>query len=189
MKHFYSPSILPAALAIAFFSGLVPASHAQGGDPHAIIEKGLKATGLTGADAPAWHIKANYTLYDLKGATTESGTFEEWYTGPWTWHRSYTEKKLSANEWSVSHGKAFKLKDNKLDVSRLDRMVALPLTNPLHETDNFKGDIQLEGVAGTFSGLILDCVSVSDASRAASKINPDLLYPRMCFDVNDSTLR
>ena len=113
MKHVYLSSILPVAFAAAALLSSVPATQAQSAPAHAVLDKGVKATGLTAADAPAWHIKADYTIYDPgKGTVTESGTLEEWWTAPWTWHRVYTEKKLSASEWSVTHSKQFKFKEN-----------------------------------------------------------------------------
>ena len=190
MKHVYLSSILPVAFAAAALLSSVPATQAQSAPAHAVLDKGVKATGLTAADAPAWHIKADYTIYDPgKGTVTESGTLEEWWTAPWTWHRVYTEKKLSASEWSVTHSKQFKFKDNKLPTDMLDQKVAIPITDPLFQAVNFKPEVEMTGQAGKLGDDVLNCVAAADAVKAASPINPDLLYPRFCFDVKDSTLR
>jgi hypothetical protein len=190
MKHLYLRFALPAVFSAAVLFSAIPAVYAQSSTAHAVLDKGVKATGLTGADMPAWHIKADYTLYDPgKGTVTGSGTLEEWSTGPWTWHRVYTEKKLSGSEWSVSHTKQFKFKENKLDVLQLDQKVAIPLTDSLFQAANFKPDVAMEGQAGKLNDAILNCVNAADSAKAASSINPDLLYPRFCFDVKDSTLR
>jgi len=183
-------STIVAALAVAAVFTASPAARAQSDDPHAVLDKGVKATGLTGADVPAWHLKANYTLYDpLKGKATESGEFEEWYTGPFVWHRVYTEKKQSASEWSTDHLKQFKAKDGKLDLGKLDQQVAKPLVDPVFQAVNYKPSVEMTFQAGTFEGLVLDCISVTNPSQAAGAIDPDALFPRLCFDVKDSTLR
>jgi Gram-negative bacterial TonB protein C-terminal len=156
--------------------------------PRAVLDKGVAVTGLTGADAPAWHIKADYKLYD-RGNLTESGTLEEWSTGPWAWKRTYSEKKLVSNEWSVNRSKQFQTKESKLDLTQLDQRVATILTNPLFQATNYKPEVVLDGRAGTFSGLILNCVAAADPVFAAGKIDPNVLFPRLCFDAKDSTLR
>jgi hypothetical protein len=184
---------IATALVIVLAAGA--AIQAQSDDPRAVLDKGVKATGLTspaltGADIPAWHLKANYSLYDpAKGSVTESGSFEEWYTGPYTWHRIYTEKKQSASEWSTGHVKQFKAKEGKLDLVKLDQAVARPLVDPVFQAANYKPSVEMTFQAGTFEGLTLDCVSASSPSQAAGAIDPDALFPRLCFDVKDSTLR
>jgi hypothetical protein len=185
--------ILPgiATLVSVFFTPLLAAQATPPPapvTPRSVLDKGIAITGLTGAGGPAFHIKANYSLYD-RGNLTESGTMEEWATGPWTWHRVYTEKKGSAAEWSVTRADHAQLKENKLNLGMLDSRVATPLTNPLYQAVNFTPDSNLDGKAGTFAGVILDCINIKDSVRSASKINPDLLYPMYCFDVKDATLR
>jgi TonB-like protein len=167
--------------------GSVPSGQAQA-TARAILDKGVAVSGLTGSDAPAWHIKANYSLYD-RGNLTESGVMEEWYTGPYTWHRTYSEKKLISNEWSVTRARQLQTKDSKLNLTQLDERVATILTNPLFQAENYKPGMELDGRAGTFSGLVLNCVAAADPSAAAGNIDPSVLFPRLCFDAKDSTLR
>ncbi len=188
MKHSYSRPALLAIVAGATLLGTVPSAQAQA-TAHDYLDKGLKVTGLTGADASPFHIKANYNLFD-HGNIVESGVFEEWATGPWTWHRTYTEKKASATEWSITHATHATTKESsKLDLAKLDARVATPLTNPLFQAVNFTSGADLDGMAGTFAGMTLNCVSVKDAASRAGKVDPDLLYPMFCFDMKDSTLR
>lgn len=161
--------------------------HAQA-TPRSILDKGLAVTGLTADNGPAFHIKADYTLYD-RGNETESGTLEEWATGPWTWHRVYTEKKQNGSEWSLKHGDAVMTKGAKLNFATLDARVATPLTNPLYQATNYGANADLNNQAGTFDNLTLDCLTVGNAASLAGKVDPDLLFPMMCFDIKDSTLR
>ena len=155
--------------------------------PRSVLDKSIAVTGLTGKDVPAWHIKANYKLNN--GSSTESGTLEEWATGPNTWHRTYTEKKVSASDWSLTRTQHVQTKEAKLNLAQLDQRVAAVLTDPLHQAEYLKADVELNGQAGTFAGLVLDCVTAADSVRDASKIDPNVLYPRFCFDVKDATLR
>ena len=182
-------AILFAAFPIPFLSFFVsvPVAKAQG-TPRDVLNQSLALTGLTGADAPAWHIKADYKLYD-RGNLTESGTLEEWSSGPFTWKRTYTEKKLVSNEWSVNRGKQLQTKESKLNLTQLDQRVATILTNPLFQAANYKPEVELDGRAGTFSGLTLNCVAAANPSSAAGNIDPNVLFPRLCFDAKDSTLR
>jgi Gram-negative bacterial TonB protein C-terminal len=180
--------LLPGIVALAsvFLTLSLQAAPPEPVTPRSVLDKGIAVTGLTGG--PAWHIKANYNLYD-RGNLTESGTLEEWATGPWTWHRVYTEKKVSGSEWSVTRADHAQTKESKVNFAMLDSRVATPLTSPLYQAANFTPDSNLDGKAGTFAGVILDCINVKDAVRSASKVNPDLLYPMYCFDVKDATLR
>ena len=184
-------SIANTCLSTAALAALCIATttlHAQ--DPHAVLDKGAKATGLTGADVPAWHLKANYTLFDLRsGKPIETGTLEEWATGPNTWHRVYAEKKQTAQEWSTGPNKQVRSKDSKLDLARLNDAVARPLIDPVFYAPNFKPSVEMSMQAGTFSGLTLDCVVAANPSQAAGNINPDVLFPRLCFDIKDASLR
>jgi Gram-negative bacterial TonB protein C-terminal len=165
----------------------VPSAEAQT-SARDVLNKGLAVTGLTATDAPAWHIKANYSLYD-RGNLSESGTLEEWATGPFTWRRTYAEKKLVSNEWSVSRAKQFQTKDSKLNLTQLDERVATVLTDPLFQAANYKPDVELDGRAGTFSGLVLNCVAAANPTAAAGMIDPNVLFPRLCFDAKDAALR
>lgn len=190
MPHVSVKTVLAGAMAAALAVSAPLALHAQADKAHALLDKATALNGLTGADAGAWHIKANYTLYDpAKGIVTSQGTFEEWSTGPWNYHRIYTEKKISAEEWSAGHGKQFKTKDAKLNLTSLDASVAGPLTNPLAKAANFKPGVELKAVAGKFDGEVLDCINAADPAAAANGLNPDLIFERFCFDVKDSTLR
>jgi hypothetical protein len=171
----------------AIFLSVAPCGNAQT-TPREILNKAVAVTGLTAADAPAWHIKANYSLYD-RGNLTESGVLEEWATGPWTWRRSYSEKKQVGNEWSTAHTRQLQTKDSKLNLTQLDQRVATILTNPLFQAANYKPDVDLDGTAGTFAGQTLNCVAAANPAAAAGNIDPSALFPRLCFDASDFTLR
>jgi hypothetical protein len=183
-RCFFRTCLPVAALAL----GAVSALHAQ--DPRATLDKGVKATGLTGEGIPAWHLKADYTLYDIRsGKPIENGTMEQWSTGQHTWHRVYTEKKQSAQEWSTARTRLLRSKDSKLDLVHLDDAVAQPLLDPVSAAANYKPSVELSGQAGSFEGMTLACVQPANPAQAAGNIDPDALFPRLCFDATDATLK
>jgi hypothetical protein len=81
LLDFPSAALVFAVLLTAALLVSGAAARGQAPSARAVLDKGVAATGPTGADVPAWHIKANYSLYD-RGNLTESGTLEEWATGP-----------------------------------------------------------------------------------------------------------
>ncbi len=187
--------------AIALFAGAcaqgqaaapsAPSKPSINAQAHAILDKGIKAAGFSAPDAQPWHIRANYSLFDPKGVAYETGVLEQWWSAPWAWRRNYTEKKVSGTEWSVSHTKQFKSKandDNRVDYGQLDQRIANALTNPLSQAENFKSEFAMDGTAGTFSGLVLNCVNIEAPERYFPKVAPDSIFPRYCFDVKDSSL-
>lgn len=169
---------------------LTSAGIAQAPAARAVLSQGSKVTGLSGADAPAYHLKANYTLYDIRsGKETESGTLEVWSSGAGVWHRQYTEKKNTAGEWSTSPTAQVATKGARLPLNALNMEVAQPLLDPLHLAAHYPADLELTGQAGTFSGEVLNCVTVTYPETAAHGMNPDLLFPRYCFDAKSGVLR
>ena len=165
-------------------------THAQSTDPRDFLTKGIASNGLTGTDVPAWHLKANYTLFDsASGKPNEAGTLEEWYLNPSTWLRVYTEKSGTSSEWSTARATQFRLKDNQLNLAELDRRVAIPLTDPTEVTTNLRHAAAFKLEPGYFRSVSLRCVVAANPSQAAGPIDPEVLLPRMCFDTEKSTLR
>ena len=163
---------------------------AQAPTARSVLNEGMKTTGLAGADAPAYHLKANYTLYDIRsGKETESGTLEVWSSGAGVWHREYTEKKNSASEWSTSPTSQVATKSARLNLNALNMEVAQPMLDPLHLAARYPANLELTSQAGTFSGEVLNCVTVTYPAIAAHGMNPDLLFPRYCFDAKSGVLR
>lgn len=184
--HLKSIQSWAVAMAVA-----IPATMAVAQAPTArgILQQGLKVTGLAGADAPAYHLKANYTLYDIRsGKETESGTMEVWQSAPGVWHRAYTEKKNAASVWSTSPTERVSTKSPRLNLTALDEQVAQPLLDPLHLGARYAPTLELSGQAGTFNGEVLNCVTVTYPMTAANGMNPDLLFPRYCFEAKTGAL-
>ncbi len=178
--------VLAAAAGVAMTAGT---AMAQEPTARQVLDQGLKVTGLAGADAPAYHVKANYALYDIRsGKVTESGTLEAWQSADGVWHREYTEKKNVASVWSTSTTDRVSTKSPRLNLVQLDQQVAQPLLDPLHLAERYPANLELTGQAGTFGGEVLNCVTVTYPVTAAHGMSPDLLFPRYCFEAKTGAL-
>ena len=150
---------------------------------HAIFDKGVQLNGLTAKDMQPYHLKATYELYE-GDPTPEAGTLEVWSTGPDTWKRTYTGKKYSGTEWSVTATDRYQEKDNpkvNFDHAKLDLRVGVPTVNPLLLASGFKPEYEFSG--GLLSTPVpMTCIMVAPAQ------NPGNAIPTYCFDA-ESHLR
>ena len=124
-----------AVLAISAIPAQSQATAAAGNDlnakAHAIFDKGAQLNGLTSKDMQPYHLKATYELYE-GDPTPEAGTLEVWSTGPDTWKRTYTGKKYSGTEWSVTATERYQAKGDpkvNFDHAKLDLRIGIPVTN------------------------------------------------------------
>jgi hypothetical protein len=145
---------------------------------HAILDNGVKVTGLTAPDGKPWHMKATYQVGN--GIVTDAGTIEEWWKGPDQWRRTYTNKAGSGTEWSVKRASRFQSRD-AWNYTLLDLRVAGPLVAPMTQTVNFKPDYPMD-LKQVSAGIPLNCVSVIDPAQYSDKVDPDFLFPNLCFD-------
>src|SRR5450631_15545 len=114
---------------------------------HAVLDKGIGLNSLTGKDMQPYHLKATYEIYEGE-PTPEAGTLEVWATAPDQWKRTYTGKKYSGTEWSVSSTEKFQAKPGpkeNFDHAKLDLRVGVPTTNPLFQAKNFKPEYEMDG--------------------------------------------
>jgi TonB family protein len=149
---------------------------------HAIFNKGVQLNGLTAKDMQPYHLKATYELYE-GDPTPEAGTLEVWSTGPDTWKRTYTGKKYSGTEWSVSPTEHYQAKGDpkvNFDHAKLDQRIAIPATDPMFQAAGFKPELEFNG--GLMSTPVaMTCIMVSPAQNLTG-------LPTYCFD-DDSYLR
>jgi TonB family protein len=146
---------------------------------HAIFEKGVQLNGLTAKDMQPYHLKATYEIYEGDPAP-EAGTLEVWSTAPDQWKRTYSGKKYSGTEWSVTATERYQAKEPKegFDHAKLDLRVGMPTTNPLFQAVNFKPEYEFNG------GLVSNPVPMTCIMVAASQ-NPGNLIPTYCFDADN----
>jgi len=176
-----------AVLAISAIPAQSQATAAAGNDlnakAHAIFDKGAQLNGLTAKDMQPYHLKATYELYE-GDPTPEAGTLEVWSTGPDTWKRTYTGKKYSGTEWSVTGTDRYQEKGNpkvNFDHAKLDLRVGVPTVNPLLLASGFKPEYEFSG--GLLSTPVqMTCIMVAPAQ------NPGNAIPTYCFDA-ESHLR
>ena len=156
---------------------------------HAVLDKGIGLNSLTGKDMQPYHMKATYEIYE-GDPTPEAGTLEVWATAPDQWKRTYSGKKYSGTEWSVSPSEKFQAKPGpkeNFDHAKLDMRVGVPTTNPLFQAKNVKPDYEMDGRI-VASPIAMTCTLVVNPARYAGDQNPNDLFPMYCFD-NDSYLR
>ena len=155
---------------------------------HKVLAAGLKLNALTGAELKPWHMKVDYTMDETGSGKPFSGSFEESYSGPDLWTRSFSSSIPRANgtTWSTSKLEQFmKLpREEGYAFHALDLRIARPVVNPLYQAANMKPeyDMQIERV--NTAGILLNCVSVVNAAQYAPDTNPDWLFPTMCFDTD-----
>ncbi|HEY0796049.1 MAG TPA: thioredoxin family protein [Acidisarcina sp.] len=146
---------------------------------HSILESGLRVTGLTSSDGKPWHMKADYQLFN-EGKPPDTGTVEEWWAGPDNWRRTYVTKDTTWTEWS--QGRAHQFQSSKgFYYEYLDLRVAWPLIMPMYQTRNFKPEYPMD-FKQVSAGVTLNCVSVIKPLRYADGLNPDFLFPKLCYD-------
>jgi TonB family protein len=160
------------------------ASPAAAGDDlnakaHAIFDKGVQLNGLTAKDMQPYHLKGTYEIYE-GDPTPEAGTLEVWSTGPDQWKRTYSGKKYSGTEWSVTATERYQAKGEpkeNFDHAKLDLRVGVPTINPLYQSVNFKPEYEFNG------GLMSTPVAMTCIMVAPSQ-NPGNLIPTYCFDAD-----
>ncbi len=159
---------------------------------HRLMIAGVARNALTGVDVKPWHMKLEFQLTPLGEKKPVSGTMEEWYVGPAQWARTFksSEQRLTGTEWRVSDTARYQSKPSKVgfDLQLLVSDVARPVVDPLFQTALIEPDYEMDVKHVNAAGLALNCVAVTDPPRRMDQVNPDWLFPTMCFD-GDNRLR
>jgi Thioredoxin-like len=156
-----------------------PDADAISAKAHMILERGLSVTGLTSKDGKPWHMRADYQIFK-PNAPPDSGTVEEWWISPTHFRRTYTTKDVTWTEWSLSTAQQFQSSAD-FNYETLDLRVGWPLTTPMTQSKNFKPEYPMDWKAVN-AGMALNCVMIVAPERYADGIDPDFLFPKLCFD-------
>lgn len=73
-------------------------------DPIAVMASAKQLNGFDESGAKGWHVRATYDIYDAKGALTESGVYEELWSSPTRYRRSYTGTKFTQTDYASAKG-------------------------------------------------------------------------------------
>jgi TonB family protein len=154
-----------------------------------MLSLGSRINGLTGEDVPPWHLKASFKVLDEKGSVTDSGTWEEFWTAPNRFKRTYAGTAFKVTEFGTANGP--RQSGDKSWPSWLLTQLRTAIVNPLPseaslqemdlETKDTKADRQDKGSAD------LVCFNLKPKPTALSnRLFPDAVY---CFDAKDPFLR
>lgn len=98
-----TPAAVPAATPAAAAAKEAPAA-ALPSDPKELMLLAAKTNGLTGDDVKPWHLKATYKLLDEKGATTDQGSYEEFWVSEKKYKRALTGATFTLTEYGTEKG-------------------------------------------------------------------------------------
>lgn len=73
-------------------------------DPVAVIASAKQLNGFDESGAKGWHVRATYDIYDDKGVLAESGVYEELWSSPTRYRRSYTGTKFTQTDYASAKG-------------------------------------------------------------------------------------
>ena len=171
-----------AALVLTAFP-LVPAENTAQLQDHLKKAGDLSATSAAGLKP--WHAKLSVQLYDYKGASTGSGTVEEWWMAPGNEKRVFALPGYEGTEIVTSEG-AFRsanlVSEPMLLATLIDQWV-----NPMAAEDKTSGfkptarTLQLGGVA-------LPCVMLAKSNSRVEN-QPIGFYPSWCTEPGKDSLR
>jgi hypothetical protein len=154
---------------------------------HRLLAAALKSNGLSGDDMKPWHIKVDFQM--LNTDTTPkpvSGTFEEWFAGPYHWRRTYKSSEPSWNgaQWSVSKIERYQAKARHVDFDEnlMTLKVGRPVVDPLHQAESLTPQDDLKIQRTTTAGIVLNCTSLVSSPRLPQGAKPESFVPTMCFD-------
>jgi TonB family protein len=161
-------------------------AHAQ--DMAALMERLHRATALNSIDDPQlkpWHLKLSFQLFDAKGSPTETGTIEEWWSGPSTHRTVYTSPSYTSTEIQTDHG-LYRSKG----VAGAPEVLKLMLTQAVHPTPQER-DFEFAKPfmqKHSFGKTEMDCVAL-EPSKNQEITQPLGMVPTYCFENGQDLLR
>jgi TonB family protein len=175
-----------SSLSIVAMFALVGELYAQ--DTTALVERLHRATLLNSIDDATmkpWHLKLSFQLFDTKGQPTETGTIEEWWSGPTAHKTVYTSPSYTSTEIQTKDG-LYRSK-GVVSVPSLLELVLQQVVDPMpseRDITDSKPDLRKEDVGKT----PMDCIMLSQPIKNVAYA-PFGLFPTYCFDRDKDSLR
>jgi len=172
---------------IAAGLGIAVSTATFGADKAALLQRLHNAAESSSIDDSAlkpWHLKLTFQLFDSKGAPTEEGTIEEWWSAG-NYKRVYTSPSYTATE--IRQDKALYRTAGQtsapylLDLLRDE--VVHPLANDAEMNDSVP-DLRVQ----SFGKVKLDCVMLDHPIKNVA-YPPLGLFPTYCLDQDKDRLR
>ena len=160
-------------------------SHAA--DPAALAKRLHNAAEASSIDDPAlkpWHLKLTFQLLDKKGATSEEGTIEEWWSAK-NFKRVYTSPSYTATE-VIRENKFYRTAD-RTSAPYLFQVFLREIVHPAStsiDLDKVTPELRVEN----FGKVKLDCIMLNQSGKENSFL-PLGTYSTLCLDHGEDKLR
>jgi TonB family protein len=120
-----------AVLALFTFLSYIRNASAED-DPRILMKAAATANSLLGAEMKPWHMKISYALADEKGAVTDRGTIEEFWTGPKHYKLVITGSNYKRTVYGTEKGVLFSGVSGQVPalIARLNHAFTDPLPSP-----------------------------------------------------------
>ncbi len=73
-------------------------------NPDSLLAAAAHINGLDNEGGAAWHLKAEYSIFDEQGNAAGTGAFEEWHADGQHWKRTYTSARFTQTEFVMPEG-------------------------------------------------------------------------------------
>ena len=147
------------------------------------LEAARAINGLDSANVSPWHIVVSYDQFDEDGDNNNSGIYEEYWTGPKKYRRSYRSDALNQTDVATDHG-LYRVGDQKwLSEYDLETNVRARIVVPFAHFP-IGQDARGRKLEQVFGGSKLPCLLIDDNPKFT--LSTPVQY---CFDTDNSTLR
>jgi TonB family protein len=126
ISHFFA-LLFPAAALLSLTA--VAWAQTPSADPGSLLQQAAHLNGLTGDSIQPWHLKVSYKIYSAQGTSRGEGSYEEFYSGPTKYKRSYTSDTFNQSQYGTERG-PLQSGDNPRPAWQLDELRA-DLISPL----------------------------------------------------------
>lgn len=164
-------------LCVAAVAMMVGTAAAQVDSPASRLQAASALTSIDAIDQPAWHLKLDVTLFDVKGKNPSQGTVE-------VWHRGRDERRVyvfwGASTTTLNHdGKIYYEKD-RVEPPYEAEEVLQQVLHPGPEPREIEGAVP-EARKKKFGNVELACLMLTQRIQGAGEI-PLGLFPTYCVD-------
>lgn len=143
----------------------------------------LEKNGLNSFDVRPWHIRGNYTIYDIDGKVDDKGVYEEWWVSPTRYKRSFTGYQLTQTDYATGTGL---FRDGLMEWTDAQVSMREHLIEPVPEIPS--GEFKLKERSISVGNVKLGCVELKFPLGANLTVGEDF-FPLYCLDPSLPALR
>jgi TonB family protein len=181
-------SLPPALLALSLLTlaATAPRAHAESADAFKTrLHQAANESALDDPQLKPWHLKLAYQLFDAKGAQTEAGTVEEWWSSPSLYKIVYASPSYTGTQIRNADGLFYTPGGGILPStveSILDQTIH-PMPSD-RDIDGATPDLRKQ----SFGKIPLDCIMLDQPIQGIA-YPPLAFFPTYCFDPGKTSLR